>query len=74
MVVTLYSTSKIVELNGVPARVWEGATDSGIAVHAFITRIAVHKNDDATQFERELLQCSDPSPLVDATYPARLVI
>jgi hypothetical protein len=37
----LENTSKIVELNGVPARVWEGKTESGIACHAFITRVAV---------------------------------
>lgn len=41
MKITLESTSKIVELNGVPARVWEGKSESGIPCHAFITRIAV---------------------------------
>ena len=35
------STSKVVEFNGVPARIWEGHTESGIPVHCFITRIAV---------------------------------
>jgi len=45
MKVTLESTSKITTLvvNGedVPARIWEGKTESGIPCHAFITRIAV---------------------------------
>ena len=40
MKVTLESTTKIVELNGVQARIWEGTTEGGIRVHAFITRIA----------------------------------
>ena len=35
--VTLTNTSKIVTLNGVPARVWEGKTAKGIPCHAFIT-------------------------------------
>ena len=52
MKVFLVSTSKIVEANGVPARIWEGQTDSGIKCHAFITRIAVAKEDDCSEFER----------------------
>ena len=77
MKVTLESTTKIVELatasGAVPARVWEGMTDSGIAVHAFITRIAVHKDLDASQFERELQECRTPSADV-AVYPRRIVL
>ena len=41
MKLILENTSKLVELNGVPARIWEGKTESGIACHAFITRVAV---------------------------------
>jgi hypothetical protein len=41
MKITLESTAKIVEFNGLPARIWEGKTEGGIACHAFITRIAV---------------------------------
>ena len=40
MIVWLHSTTKIVEVNGVRARIWEGLTGSGIPVHAYITRIA----------------------------------
>ena len=32
MRVRLEQTTKVVELNGVPARMWEGVTDSGIRV------------------------------------------
>lgn len=73
MKVTLESTTKIVELNGVPARVWEGETESGVKVHAFITRIAVHKNDDASQFEKELKEQRAPSADV-AAIPLRMII
>src|SRR5437899_198422 len=64
MIVTLHSTDKIVELtlNGqtLPARLWEGETASGIACHAFITRIAVHQDLDASEFERELQEKHAP--------------
>jgi hypothetical protein len=74
MKVTLESTDQIVDINGVPARVWEGTTAAGIPCHALITRIAVHKNDDATEFERELQETRPPSPALRDVYPARLVL
>ena len=74
MEVQLESTTKIVDLNGVPARIWEGQTENGIAVHAFIARIAVHNSDDATQFEAELKECRAPTNPDINTYPARLML
>lgn len=73
MTITVHSTSKIVELNGVPARVWEGETSTGIPVHVFITRVAVDRDEDSSAFERELQQQRVPSPSV-AAYPARLIL
>ena len=61
MKITIENTSKVVELNGVPARIWEGTTDTGIPVHCYVTRIAVAKDADLTQFERELYGCNPPS-------------
>jgi electron transfer flavoprotein alpha/beta subunit len=76
MNVKLHSTTKIVEveINGavVPARIWEGETDSGIPVHAYVTRIAVDKDADVSQFERELQECSAPTPAV-AAIPLRMI-
>jgi hypothetical protein len=78
MKVTLESTDRTITLviNGanVPARIWEGQTDSGIACHAFITRIGVHKELDASQFDRELLECRPPTNPDIALYPNRIVI
>ena len=74
MKITIESTTKTVELNGIVARVWEGQTDSGIPVHCFVTRIGVHREQDSSQFERELVECRAPSALIDATYPARMVL
>lgn len=67
------STTKLVELNGVPARVWEGVTGVGVPVHCFITRIAVANASDQAVFERELEACDPPSADV-AAYPTKLVL
>lgn len=67
------STDKIVTLNGIPARIWEGETDSGIKCHCFITRIAARENENLEQFERELKSQRAPSSDVQAI-PARLVL
>ena len=80
MTVTLHATDKIVRLvtaeapDGIPARIWEGQTASGIACHAYITRIAVDRELDTTQFERELLEQRSPSVPLAAAIPARLVL
>jgi hypothetical protein len=75
--VTLESTSKIVRLvvegREVPARIWEGHTSSGIPCHAYITRIAVAPDQDAAEFERELLEQRRPTPEIEAI-PTRLII
>lgn len=78
MKVQLESTDQIVDLvtpsGTVPARLWEGETESGIKVHAFITRIVVHKHDDASQFEAELQEQRAPSRELAGVYPARMVL
>ena len=73
MIVTLESTKKVVTLNGTPARVWEGTTESGIKLHAFITRIAVNETEDTTQFNKELQQQKAPSAEV-LSIPLRMLI
>jgi hypothetical protein len=73
MKITLENTTKMVQLNGVPARIWEGKTESGIRVHAFITQIGVPDGEDQTQFQRELKETKAPSAEV-AVYPMRMVL
>lgn len=73
MKITVESTTKIVHLNGVPARIWEGQTESGIPVHCYITRIAVDKDQDASEFEKELQEHRAPSPEVQAI-PLRMIL
>ena len=73
MIVTLESTKKVVTLNGTQARVWEGTTNTGIKVHAFITRIAVNAIEDNTQFNKELQQQKAPSAEV-LSIPLRMLL
>lgn len=84
MRITIESTTKLVELvvDGctVPARVWQGQTESGIPVQAFITRISPEipqshpRIDELTaEFERDLERKADPRPTV-AVIPLRFVL
>ena len=73
MEITLHNTTKTVTINGVPGRIWEGHTASGIPIHAFITRIAVPDGHDPEEFLRELESARSPSPDVQAI-PLRLLI
>lgn len=84
MKVTLESTTKIVELNSqdgvMLARVWQGETESGVPVQAFIIRIAPeiaqgHPDIDrlTVEFESELQRQADPRPSVQVI-PLRMII
>lgn len=77
MNLTLQSTTKLVTLriNGVdvPARIWEGSSESGVPVHCYITRVAVANDQDTSQFERELQEHAPPSPAVEAI-PLRMIL
>lgn len=70
MKITLESTTKIVELNGVPARVWEGETEHGVPCFAFVTRIAPSieipelTEAQVREFEADLAEQRAPSPAV----------
>ncbi len=74
MKVTLESTSRIITINGVPARIWEGRTAGGVPCFAAITRIAAHKNDDNSEFERELVEHKAPSAEAVSVFDLRTVI
>ena len=76
MLLQIESTTKVVEVNGVPARVWEGVTDSGIKVHCFITRVAVGEQEDGSvheRFKQELQVCKKRSADIEA-YPLRMIL
>jgi hypothetical protein len=67
------STTKVVDVNGVPARVWEGHTERGVSVIAFVTRVAAERTEDLAEFERDLAEQRPPSAAVEA-WPARMIL
>lgn len=80
MKIHIEPTTKIVELQTeggiVPARVWEGVTDSGVPVHCFITRLAptIPVNDPRQeQFKKELAEQRSPTAAVQS-YPLRMIL
>lgn len=68
----LHSTQKIVRINGQPCRVWEGTTDKGVPMIAFIFRVAAEIGYDHEEFEADLLDSAPPSPGADY-FPAVMV-
>lgn len=83
MKATLESTSKLVTLivseprrsitREVEARIWEGVTEKGVKVHAYIVRVAVANDQDQSQFETELQEMQTPSADI-AEIPLRLIL
>jgi hypothetical protein len=60
MTITISSTERITCIDGVPVRLWEGVTDRGVACKVFVHRVAVHGEEDASQFEAELEETLQP--------------
>lgn len=74
MKIILESTTQTTEVNGVPARIWEGHTESGIPCHAFITRVAVHEDEDQEQFKTELQEHRTPNNPDITIWPNRMIL
>lgn len=72
MQITIKNTDRFVEINGVPARVWEGRTERGIAIHCFVTRVAVLRDEDCSEFERELTET--PGLKSSESWPLRMTL
>ncbi len=56
MKITVESTTELAHANGLPVRVWTGATEGGTPILALITRIGVPEGVDADELERELAE------------------
>ncbi len=75
MKITLTSTDRMTDLNGVPARIWEGRTDAGTPIFALITRVGVNRSQDCAPFERELREVHAPcSAEVSQAIPMRMIL
>ena len=64
MEIQITATEKITTMDGVPVRLWEGVTADGTACKVFVHRIAVHKDEDASQFEKELAEQMPPGQFI----------
>jgi hypothetical protein len=73
MKLTIENTTRIVEVNGIPCRMWEGVSERGVKVQCLITRVAVLDTDDTQQFEAELQETKPPTA-ESMAYPLRLIL
>ena len=73
MKITVESTTRIVNVNGMDCRVWEGVTERGISIQALIPRIATLGNQDLSQFVAELQETRPPSAEAEA-FPNRMIL
>jgi hypothetical protein len=60
MRITIESTERIVELNGTPARIWEGETAAGVKVVCLVAQIAARTDQDQSELEADLQECHAP--------------
>jgi len=65
MKITIESTETLTQIEGVPVRLWEGVTEGGVRCKVFIHRLAVHNDDNATQFDAELKEQLQPGVPID---------
>jgi hypothetical protein len=74
MKITVQSTTRMVEANGIPCRVWEGKTERGIKISCLIPRIAVASGDDTSQFEAELTEKPLIASNMPEAFPLKMII
>jgi hypothetical protein len=72
MKATVENTSRIITVNGIPARLWKGVTESGVEFEMLVVRVAVSKDADTAQFEAELRSMAPP--LEESAYPNRMIL
>lgn len=69
MKMTIESTDRIVFVDGVPARIWQGTSEGGVDVACAITAIAIPDTADSRQFDAELQQCVPPGLDAQRAFP-----
>lgn len=77
MKATITSTDRIVtadKAGTVKARVWEGISEAGVPFTAYVTFVQVHRNEDNSEFERELSEHKAPNADTVRAIDARFVI
>lgn len=75
MKITIESTTRIVRVNGVACRVWQGVTERGVPMTALLAPIvAVRADADVTEFEADLNEHAAPNDDAKLCFPLRMVI
>ena len=72
MKLVIEATGTIERVQGMPARVWKGKTESGIEVTCWIPIIQVRRDADNSQFEAELQEIEVRRELV--AFDMRMVL
>ena len=73
MKMTIESTPEMRTLNGIICRIWQGKTEHGAEVIAFIPSVAVNTSQRTEEFERDLNEHVAPRPEICA-FPLRMVL
>lgn len=79
MKAAITSTDQIVDIPAIghpgmtQARVWEGITERGVRFTAYIPFVQVHRQDDNSQFERDLCESKSPEDWTRRAIEARFV-
>lgn len=62
MKATMESTSKLITLNGLQLRVWEGTSEHGVQFVALVNQCAALSDVAQNQLIKELMQTKEPAP------------
>jgi hypothetical protein len=73
MKITIESTGRIVNLEGIDCRLWEGTTERGVKIECLIPRVAARDDQDLSQFEAELKEQRAPS-FRESAFPLRMLL
>jgi hypothetical protein len=60
MKITIESTDMMVEVQGVPCRMWRGVTEGGVGCDVAVRILRVRTDSDRAEFERELKEMPEP--------------
>lgn len=73
MKVQITPTNKILKINGISLRIWEGITDDNIKIKCYIARIAIDKdNPNAKDLEEKINNCINKD--LDNLIPLKLIL
>lgn len=66
MKITIESTTKVIFINNIATRIWEGETEDGTKIHCYISQIAANENVNVAKFYNDISNSKTPSPEVEA--------